>query len=211
MLVFSIIYSSEFPLIYSIIAQERLDRITQFVSEMTLTQSIPQGNTEHDQLDENFDSNGQSLNSWMGYAIPANSVLGLSSSSNGLSDREVPPYLFRQLEPHSPESAASEYLDFSHELDRDSGKSWGHFDDHSSVTSGSYSDSFERTNGNLDNGLTSPDISTIYSSVGHGLDRIESLESVYRCHISLFLAIPINYFCSPFHILFFFVYAFLIS
>ncbi|ONK57292.1 uncharacterized protein A4U43_C10F18570 [Asparagus officinalis] len=176
-------FELHFEMLNSITAQERLDRITQFVSEMALTESIPFVGTEQDQLDENFESpNGQFCNSWMGYAIPAGSILGLTSPSIGLpSDREVPPFLFRQLEPHSPESAASECSDFSHvrELDRESRKSWGHFDDHSSVTSGSRSDSFDRTNGSLDTGQTSPENSTTYSCVNCGLLHVESIVSVY--------------------------------
>ena len=198
----------KFPLIYSIIAQERLDRITQFVSEMSLTESVPQGITEHEHVNENFDSpNRQSFNSWMEYAIPADTVLGLTSPSIGLpSDREVPPFLFRQLEPHSPESvSASDNSDFSHirELDRESRKSWGHFDDHSSVTSGSRSDSFERTNGSVENGQTSPDISTVHNSVGQRLVHTESLESVYRCHIAPFsVSTDYIFFILPFNFIF---------
>lgn len=178
-------FELHYEMLNSIIAQERLDRITQFVSEMTLSESVPRGISENDQLDENFESpNKQSLNSWMEYAIPADSVLGLTSSSIGISaDREVPPFCCRQLEPLSPESAsASENSDFGHvrELDRESRKSWGQFDDYSSVTSESHSDSFERPNGNLDIGQTPPDISMIYNSVGHRLERVGSLESIYR-------------------------------
>ena len=175
---------------------------------MTLAESIPRGITEHEQVNENAGSpNRQSFNSWMGSAIPADSVLGLTSPSIGLSsDREVPPsFLFRQSEPHSPESvSASENSDFSHirELDRESRKSWGHFDDHSSVTSGSRSDSFDITNGSLENGQTSPDVSSIYNSVGQRLRRIESLESIYRCHIAPFLSLPIIYFLFFLSVLF---------
>lgn len=161
-------------------AQERLDRITQYVSEMALTGSVPMRVAEQDQLDDNLDSpNRQSLKNWMDCAIPADSVLGLTSSSSG-ADREVP-FCCGQLEPHSPDSPSlTENLDFSHvrELERESRRSWGHFDDYSSATSGSRSDSFERPNGSIDLGQTSPRVG--YISTGHR--RAESLESIYRCH-----------------------------
>ncbi|KAJ6820933.1 uncharacterized protein M6B38_394395 [Iris pallida] len=81
-------------------------------------------------------------------------------------------FLSRQLDPHSPESASPS------ELDGDSRKSWGHLHDYSSATS-SRSDSFGSTNGNFENGQVSPDVGTIYSSINHKLERIETLESIY--------------------------------
>ncbi|KAJ6792658.1 Uncharacterized protein M6B38_238745 [Iris pallida] len=167
----------------SIVAQERLDRITQFVSEMTLKESISRGPTGSDQNDENsYFPNFQSSTSWMGYAIPVDSVLGLTSCSASLSsDRELPPNLSRQLETHSPECASpSEASDISHtrELDRDYRKSAGQVDDYSSAAS-SRSDSFERASGSFENCQASPDVGTICSSVSRRLERVASLESVY--------------------------------
>ncbi|KAJ6799833.1 uncharacterized protein M6B38_204515 [Iris pallida] len=143
----------------SIIAQERLDRIKQFVSDMTL-ESVPQEIVVHDHIDDNYHfPNFQSSNSWMEYAIPVDSVLDLTSTSTSTSissDQELPSFLSRQLDPHSPESASPD------ELDGDSRKSWGHLHDYSSAAS-SRSDSFGRTNGNFENGQVSPDVGTIYS------------------------------------------------
>ncbi|KAJ6847967.1 uncharacterized protein M6B38_115695 [Iris pallida] len=160
---------------WSIIAQERLDRIKQFVSDMTL-ESVPQEIVEHDHIDDNYHfPNFQSSNSWMGYAIPVDSILDLTSTSTSTSissDQELPSFLSRQLDPHSPESASPS------ELDGDSRKSWGHLHDYSSAAS-SRSDSFGRTNGNFENGQVSPDVGTIYSSINHKLERIETLESIY--------------------------------
>ncbi|KAJ6810083.1 uncharacterized protein M6B38_157680 [Iris pallida] len=176
-------FELHYEMLYSIIAQERLDRVTQFVSEMTLSHSIPQGRTESEQVDEKYHfPKFHSSTSWMGYAIPVDSVLGLTSSSFSLSsDRELLPNLSRQLETHSPGSASpSEASDISHtrELDRDSRKSVWQFDDYSSAAS-SPSDSFERTNVSFENGQASPDVGTNYSSVSRRLERVESLESVY--------------------------------
>ncbi|KAJ6821588.1 uncharacterized protein M6B38_391805 [Iris pallida] len=176
-------FELHYEMLNSIVAQERLDRITQFVSEMTLKESISRGPTGSDQNDENsYFPNFQSSTSWMGYAIPVDSVLGLTSCSASLSsDRELPPNLSRQLETHSPECASpSEASDISHtrELDRDYRKSAGQVDDYSSAAS-SRSDSFERASGSFENCQASPDVGTICSSVSRRLERVASLESVY--------------------------------
>lgn len=165
----------------SLIAQERLDRITQFVNEITLMDSVPHCITEHDQLDENYDSPQKfSCSEWMGHAIPVDSVSGLLSSPGLSSERDIPAFLFRNWEPHSPESVStSEASDFSHvkELEKENRKGWQHYDDCTSENSGSRSDSFERVNGMLENGQASPDVGTMYCS---RLERVESLESLQR-------------------------------
>ncbi|OAY63160.1 DENN domain-containing protein 5B [Ananas comosus] len=172
-------FELHYEMLNSLIAQERLDRITQFVNEITLMDSVPHCITEHDQLDENYDSPQKfSCSEWMGHAIPVDSVSGLLSSPGLSSERDIPAFLFRNWEPHSPESVStSEASDFSHvkELEKENRKGWQHYDDCTSENSGSRSDSFERVNGMLENGQASPDVGTMYCS---RLERVESLESL---------------------------------
>ncbi|XP_008804739.2 uncharacterized protein LOC103717932 isoform X1 [Phoenix dactylifera] len=176
-------FELHYEMLNSIIAQERLERITQFVSEMALSDPIAHGIAEHDQLEENFCSpDRQSRNDWMGCAIPVDSVSGLLSSAGLPSDREVSPFLFRTFEPQSPESvSASDASDFSHvrELDKEMRRCWHQYDDNTSETSGSRSDSFERVNGNFEIGQTSPEVGTVCCSVSNRLERAESVESIY--------------------------------
>lgn len=173
-------FELHYEMLNSIIAQERLDRITQFVSELTFRESVQ----EHAQSDENSDSpDRQSCNNWMGFAIPVNSVSGLlSHSADLISDRDAAPSVVRVLEPQSPESVStSEASDVgcARELEKESGKSWQNCEDYASETSGSRSDSFERVNGTVDNTQASPEVLTIYSSSRRRLERVESMESVY--------------------------------
>lgn len=170
---------------YSIIAQQRLERITQFVSEMTLIDSVQPAVRTSDQMNQNFDSPiGESSYDWTASAIPVSSVLGFTAAAAGLvSDNEVHSLSFKQSEPQSPESAsASEASDFSQarELDRDTRKSLQFLDGYTSETSGSRSDSFERMSGSYGNCQTSPEGGTFQCSFSRMLERIGSSESLSR-------------------------------
>ncbi|XP_072987918.1 uncharacterized protein [Typha latifolia] len=173
-------FELHYEMLNSIIAQERLDRITQFVNEITLNDSVPHSVKEHDQLDEDFDSPERLLcNNWTGFAIPVESVSGLISSAGVSSYRDAPPISLRNWEPQSPESVSnSEASDLGHvkELDKEIRKSWQQFDEYTSETSESRCDSFERVNGTFENGQNSPEVGTMYSSVN--LERVESMESL---------------------------------
>ncbi|WOL10660.1 hypothetical protein Cni_G19419 [Canna indica] len=175
-------FELHYEMLNSIIAQERLDRITHFVSEMALTESISRGVMSPEQLSGNADSpNRQLYNSWMEYAIPVDSVSGLISSSVFPMEREAASPS-RSLEPPSPEStAASEASDFGHirELERETRRTGQSFDDNMSETSELRSDSFERLNGCFENGHASPEVGMMCSSASGKLQRVESLESVY--------------------------------
>ncbi|KAK1266043.1 hypothetical protein QJS04_geneDACA000141 [Acorus gramineus] len=173
-------FELHYEMLNSIIAQERLNRITQFVSEMTLTDDILQGPRMH--ADDNFKSpeSGCSPN-WMASAIPVDSVIGLTTiPPSPLSDYGTPS--IRASEPQSPESiCTSDASDFSHarELEKFSRKNTQYFDDNASETSESQSDSSERLNGYVENGQASPDSSPFSWSYSHTLEHLKSLESVY--------------------------------
>ncbi|KAG6508367.1 hypothetical protein ZIOFF_033741 [Zingiber officinale] len=172
-------FELHYEMLNSIIAQERLDRITHYVSEMALTESISHGVSCFEQLSENSE---QLFSTWMDYAIPVDTVSGLVSSSVIPVEREVSSSPYRSLEPQSPESvSASDASDFSHlrELDRETRRTGPIYDDNTSETSGSRSDSFERLNGCFENGHASPDIGMSYACASGKLQRVESLESVY--------------------------------
>ncbi|KAK1290206.1 hypothetical protein QJS10_CPB18g01821 [Acorus calamus] len=174
-------FELHYEMLNSIIAQERLNRITQFVSEMTLTDDILQGPRMHAD-DDNFKSpeRGCSPN-WMASAIPVDSVIGLTTiPPSPLSDYGTPS--IRASEPQSPESiCTSDASDFSHprELEKFSRKNTQYFDDNASETSESQSDSSERLNGYVENGQASPDSSPFAWPYSHTLEHLKSLESVY--------------------------------
>ncbi|CAA7390636.1 unnamed protein product [Spirodela intermedia] len=173
-------FELHYEMLNSVISQERLERITQFVSDMSLTDYVPRGVNDHDQVVEgvNTQSMGYSTN-WMDSAIPVAAVLGLTTpSSRKISDKDISSFSFRINEPESPESGVtSEASDFAYmkELDKDGPRSPLYIDDFASESSESRCDSFERANGIFENGQISP---TIYCS-SHKLERIESLESIY--------------------------------
>ncbi|KAK1260691.1 hypothetical protein QJS04_geneDACA002241 [Acorus gramineus] len=173
-------FELHYEMLNSIIAQERLNRITQFVSEVTLTADISQEPRFRDD-DENFESpeGGRSPN-WMASAIPVNSVIGLVTiPASPLSDYETPS--IRASEPQSPESiSTSDASDFSHvrELEKFPRKNLQYFDDHVSETSESLSDSSERMNGSVENGQASPESSSLPFLYGHISEQFKSLESV---------------------------------
>ncbi|KAL5210231.1 hypothetical protein ABZP36_005854 [Zizania latifolia] len=98
-------FELHYEMLNSIIAQERLDRITQFASEIALVEPVPCFMKEQNQVNEDFESsNGLSYNDWTEYAVPVNSMSGLVSSSGLQSEGDVPSYSFRSWEPNSPES-----------------------------------------------------------------------------------------------------------
>ncbi|KAK1308248.1 hypothetical protein QJS10_CPA09g01901 [Acorus calamus] len=175
-------FELHYEMLNSIIAQERLNRITQFVSEVTLTDVISQGPRFRDD-DENSESpeGGRSPN-WMASAIPVNSVIGLVTiPASPLSDYETPS--IRASEPQSPESiSTSDASDFSHvrELEKFPRKNLQYFDDHASETSESLSDSSERMNGSVENGQASPESSSLPFLYSHTSEQFKNLESVKK-------------------------------
>lgn len=162
----------------SLIAQERLERITQFVNEMVLGENIPHCIKEHEQIDVHFGSptNG-SLNNWIDSVVPNDNFNSQIGASAGLSsDGDFQSLSYRSSDADSPESiTASDSSDFSHgkEIDRNVRKNVQYTDDFASEGSESCFDGYE-------NGQISP-----ISYTGSRLHRIESLESIYRCIATL--------------------------
>jgi len=166
----------------SIIAQERLDRITQFASEVALAEPVPRSVKEQDGVKGDFDSsNGIPYIDWTEYAVPVNSISGLISSTGVSSEREVSSYLFRSWGANSPESiSASEISDSSYvrEVDKEGRHSFQQYEECLSENLESRSDSFGRASYIYDNGHTSPDLLSMHSPISRRLERAQSMESI---------------------------------
>ncbi|XP_006854448.2 uncharacterized protein LOC18444210 isoform X2 [Amborella trichopoda] len=177
-------FELHYEMLNSIIAQERLDRITEFVNEMTLTDCVPPMVKVRERGNEIPESpNGENLNDWMAFAIPVDSVLGLAAAAAGLiSDNEVQSFSFRASEPVSPVSIpASEASDLSQsrEIDKDTRKSMQSYDGYVSESSDCPFDSFERQNGGYENGQASPEVGTFHCATGRTFERVGSSESLF--------------------------------
>ncbi|XP_062209859.1 uncharacterized protein LOC133911580 isoform X1 [Phragmites australis] len=175
-------FELHYEMLNSIIAQERLDRITQFASEIALSEPVPRSMKEEDGVNGDFVSSyGLPYNDWTEYAVPVNSISGLISSSGIPSERDISSYLFRSWEPNSPESiSASEISDSSYvrELDKEGRHSFQQSDDCISDNLESRCDSFGRASCIYDNGHTSPDLLSTHSPISKRLERAQSVESL---------------------------------
>ncbi|KAF3791931.1 DENN domain-containing protein [Nymphaea thermarum] len=176
-------FELHYEMLNSIIAQERLERISQFVSEMTLTDSVPPMIKTREQMNASSDIlTDESESDWMAYAIPVDSVLGLAAAAAGLiSNNEVHSFSCRMSEPQTPESlSASEVSDLSQsrEWDKDTRKNLSCNDDDVSEVSESFSESFDRLNGTYENGQVSPEIGASQFSTSRPIERIGSCESL---------------------------------
>ncbi|AQL09560.1 DENN (AEX-3) domain-containing protein [Zea mays] len=165
----------------SIIAQERLDRITQFASEITLAEPVPRPIKEQDGVDGDFDSsNGIPYIDWTEYAVPVNSISGLISSSSIPSERDMSSYLFRSWEPNSSQSiSGSEISDSSYVREVEEARhSFQHYEDCIVENLEPRCDSFGRASYMYDNGHTSPDLLSMHSPASSRLERAQSVESL---------------------------------
>lgn len=94
-------------MVCSIIAQERLNRVTQFISEISLTDSVPSGPRSNQ--NENVDSRERkSSGDWMTSAIPIHSAVAITAAAAGIiSDDEILTSSVKMVEPQSPESCTA--------------------------------------------------------------------------------------------------------
>ncbi|KAL5217966.1 hypothetical protein ABZP36_018650 [Zizania latifolia] len=175
-------FELHYEMLNSIIAQERLDRITQFASEIALAEPVPRPIKEQNQVSGDFESsNGLSYNDWTEYAVPVNSMSSLISSSGLPSEGDVPSYLFRSWEPNSPESiSASETSDSSYvrELEKEGRHSFQQYEDCISENLESRCDSFGRASCTYENGHTSPDLLSTHSPISRRIGRAQSMGSL---------------------------------
>ncbi|GJN30290.1 hypothetical protein PR202_gb18583 [Eleusine coracana subsp. coracana] len=175
-------FELHYEMLNSIIAQERLDRITQFASEIALAEPVPNSVKEQDGINGDFvSSNGLPYNDWTEHAVPVNSISGLFSSSCVPSERDTPSYLFRSWEPRSPESiSASEISESSYgrELDNEGRQNFQQYDESVSENLDSRCDSFGSTSCIYDNDHTSPDHMLSCSPIHRRRERAQSMESL---------------------------------
>ncbi|XP_062216805.1 uncharacterized protein LOC133916923 isoform X2 [Phragmites australis] len=174
-------FELHYEMLNSIIAQERLDRITQFASEIALAEPVPRSVKEQDGVNRDFDSsNGLPYNDWTEYAVPVNRISGLISSSGVPSEGDMSSYLFRSWEPNSPESiSAIEISDSIYVRELEEGRhSFQQYDDCISENLESRCDSFGRGSYIYDNGHTSPDLPSMHSPISRRLERAQSVESL---------------------------------
>ncbi|KAE8646738.1 hypothetical protein Csa_005208 [Cucumis sativus] len=152
-------FELHFEMLNSIIAQERLNRVTQFISEISLTDSVPSGPRSNQ--NENVDSRERkSSGDWMTSAIPIHSAVAITAAAAGIiSDDEILTSSVKMVEPQSPESCtASDASELSQ---------------------------LERTNGSCESAHLWSEMS--FSSRHHMLERIGSSESLFspaRCMLS---------------------------
>ncbi|KAK3007564.1 hypothetical protein RJ639_014410 [Escallonia herrerae] len=141
----------------SIIAQERLNRITQFVSEINFADYVSPLSTLDDQLNEMGDSPKQECNKdWMASAIPVDSAVALTAAAVGIiSDEE-----FR-------------------DMDKNRGKNLHFFDDYSSEALENRSDGFERMHRHYGNSGTPIKVGAYVSPRSPTLERLGSSESLF--------------------------------
>ncbi|XP_021279506.1 uncharacterized protein LOC110413126 isoform X1 [Herrania umbratica] len=179
-------FELHYEMLNSIIAQERLNRITEFVSEMplSLTDYVPSVSKLDEQMNDTTDCpNGEYVNDWMASAIPVNSAVTLTAAAAGIiADDEVSSASLKISSPQSPESVtASEASDLGHvrEIEKDGRKNVLNLDDNTSEASENRSDASERIYGTYENGQVSPDIGTVVSSRSRTLERLGSSQSLF--------------------------------
>ncbi|CAN1766989.1 DENN domain-containing protein 5B [Linum perenne] len=172
-------FELHYEMLNSIIAQERLNRITQFLGEMSFNNCVPSFGRQSSQISGYQDQLDDS--DWMASAIPVESATALTAAAAGLGTDDDNSSQ-RTSEPHSPESlAASEASDFSQtrESDKDGSKSLHSFDDGCSESSESRSDAFERIYGSYDNGHASPDVGPCSYTRSPDMERTPSFDTLF--------------------------------
>ncbi|KAK9201413.1 hypothetical protein WN944_016615 [Citrus x changshan-huyou] len=176
-------FELHFEMLNSIIAQERLNRITEFVAEMSLTDIVPSTPKLNDPINDSDSPEREDYNDWTASAIPVDSVVALTAAAAGIiSDDEVTSSSVKISEPRTPESVtASEGSDTSQlrEIDKDDRKNLPYFDDFASEASENRSDNLERMCATYENGHASPDVGTFSGSKTRTLERLASSESLF--------------------------------
>ncbi|TYI20440.1 hypothetical protein ES332_A07G238100v1 [Gossypium tomentosum] len=162
-------FELHYEMLNSIIAQERLNRITEVVSEMnpSLDDLAPSSSKQDNQINDNtFTStpNSEYVNEWMASALPVNSTVVLSSDT--AANDEVSSASLKISSPLSSGSvAASDASDWGHvrEIEKDVRKGVLYIDDSASEASEIRCSALERINGTHENGQISPDIGSVFS------------------------------------------------
>ncbi|CAA2998147.1 Hypothetical predicted protein [Olea europaea subsp. europaea] len=166
-------FELHYEILNSIIAQERLNRITQFVTEMSLSDHVPSpsGTSDSPCMENDTD--------WMASAIPVDSAMVLTAAAAGIiADDKVPSS--RWEIGSSGSGTASGTLDQGEvrDLDKDDGKNMHYFGDCTPDSLENQSNVVEGIYKVDDNGhppQAGPDV----CPRNHTLERLGSFESIF--------------------------------
>ncbi|XP_054822378.1 uncharacterized protein LOC129320774 isoform X3 [Prosopis cineraria] len=167
-------FELHYEMLNSLAAQERLNRITQFVNEMTLTGSFL-SLTLDDQTNENNDTlEREPFGDWMACAIPVKDAAVFAAAAAGIiSDDEISAKLW------DSDSAGSDASDFRQVRDVDKDGKKSHVGCASEVPQ-THPNSSERMSRNCEDGQTSPRVGTPRSSRIRALKHLGSSQSPFR-------------------------------
>ncbi|XP_059300813.1 uncharacterized protein LOC132053034 isoform X1 [Lycium ferocissimum] len=176
------LFELHYEMLNSVIAQERLNRITHFVSEINLTDFIPAASKMNDASNASVDSSYRDDEAdWTASAIPVDSAIALTAAAAGIIDDDEVPSSSSKWEVSSPVSlTASEASDHSQTrgFGKDGGRNIHYVDDCVSEASEVRSDSTERVYGIQDNYRTPESGPSVFSKV-RSLERLGSFESLF--------------------------------
>ncbi|KAF7120865.1 hypothetical protein RHSIM_Rhsim13G0040500 [Rhododendron simsii] len=148
-------FELHYEMLNSIVAQDRLNRITQFVSEMSLTDCFPSATNLPDTMNDSDSPFKDCCTDWTASVIPVDSAVALTAAAAGIiSDDDIRSPSGRWGSP-SPEGGST------------------------SEASENQSDGLERMNGICDNGHTPPELGTFVWQRSLTMERLESFDSVF--------------------------------
>ncbi|GAU19328.1 hypothetical protein TSUD_336140, partial [Trifolium subterraneum] len=161
-------FELHFEMLNSLIAQERLNRITKFVNEFTLSGCIPSTPKLDDESSSNTNSpDRESFSDWMTCAIPIDDAAIITAAAAGIiPDDEIP-----QLSPKIWDSRCYSPVSVSASDASDVGQ----FRDTCAFEGPETHDSVERIYGNGECGQFSPSVVTPVSARGRSLGSSESI------------------------------------
>ncbi|GAB4841269.1 hypothetical protein Ancab_022001 [Ancistrocladus abbreviatus] len=177
-------FELHYEMLNSIIAQERLNRITQFVSEISLNDHLPLSLKIQDHVNGNIRSSKQEdVIDWTSSAIPLDSAVVLTAAAAGiLPDDEDQSSSVKTSETHSPPPSvtAGDALEFGPERDVDKDENnVQYFDDHSFDTSEMHSNGFGRAHETYENGRLPEAVPLPLSHSDSNLDRSSNSVSFF--------------------------------
>ena len=171
----------------SLIAQERLNRITQFINEVTLTGSGPSSPKQDYQIRSKAANSPEmeSSSEWMDSAIPLDGATVITAAAAGIisddESQQLSPKL-RDCRCQSPVSGtSSDASDFVHvrDIDKEDKKNLQVLDNCAFKAPETLA-SIQRMHGNCENDHVSPKAGTPLSPRNRGLERLGSFESLFR-------------------------------
>ncbi|KAG5514766.1 hypothetical protein RHGRI_035978 [Rhododendron griersonianum] len=161
-------FELHYEMLNSIVAQDRLNRITQFVSEMSLTDCFPSATNLPDTMNDSDSPFKDCCTDWTASVIPVDSAVALTAAAAGIiSDDDIRSPSGRWGSP-SPEGGST------------------------SEASENQSDGLERMNGICDNGHTPPELGTFVWQRSLTMERLESFDSVFSQDIVLTFGSPVR-------------------